>query len=396
MANATPQAPGSITPNTPLGVNPLALQDAAYGPAVDNTPQDIAASIGHHMKAAAPVLASIPDTGQSQDQSQPLAAGQSPFASPQAADPPAPLPDAAPQEPDMSRTPLASDPEIPITGDGWRPEKNTTLHKLADLFLGRQFGSDLTDDRNKAGAMQHFFTNPQESVRRMMQVDPKVGIALADKVQDNQRLDSSAEMQKMYKQEKIKAGLVAHLGPINSMFLADGKTPDEAARAKAWGLLAPSINSQARKLGIGEDMLNLPDEYSPLSLQSAIAGEIPLPKQATNALSALKESDTVDNRKVVNAQHDKGLVIQQQNANAHTQSVSQTGAHMKVSERQAQNRENRMAAKATAKNPMPIYDKKTGKQIGQRVNNIIKVIGSDGNFHHYDVTAGTQNAKQID
>jgi hypothetical protein len=87
---------------------------------------------------------------------------------------------------DALTSPAAPGVTLPSTPDNWKPHHAGILGQIADYILGTHFGRE-NESRNMQGALEHFQTNPQEAINRLMQVNPDAAVKLYDKVTDNNR-----------------------------------------------------------------------------------------------------------------------------------------------------------------------------------------------------------------
>ena len=206
------QTPGN--PAVPLGVNPLSQQDNAFGLNVLNSPQELAQSIG---------------TPASSAQTNP------------------------------------DEPAQTITGDTFKPQKETALQQIGDFFLGHPF-ERMIHNRNMTAALKGIQTEPERAISRLNQFDPEAGYTAYKDLQASKRADDTQQALIGTRQERMVGPLRASAGSIL-------KLPEDK-RADAWAAMAPQLTRTRDALGIPADVFPIPEQYDALQVQSMYDGGI--------------------------------------------------------------------------------------------------------------------------
>lgn len=173
-----------------------------------------------------------------------------------------------PQPPNSPPTQAMASDEKPINIDGWKPHHRTTLGFLADALLSGFAGTAATPFANKASrdnmheAMEGFTQDPENTIRRIAQFDPKTALALQERYTDNSRqqgnLDRQNELFDMKKEELV-------YGRVASMM--------QGANKDTWPKMRELALAIGNKYGVDASTY-IPTDYDPDSIEFIRNGAI--------------------------------------------------------------------------------------------------------------------------
>ncbi len=159
-------------------------------------------------------------------------------------------------------------PDLEVTGDGWKPRKPTILGAIADAFLmsrgGKPMFSIMRDQRNVNEALSDFGADPMTAIRRLSRVPGQEGKAwdMYNQTVDNQRADVQADSLNDSRSEK-------YMTRVGGMLNAIMRAKDPAA---AYSANIDRIRKYAE--GRGLDISALPDAFDEDAINSYIMGGV--------------------------------------------------------------------------------------------------------------------------
>lgn len=162
--------------------------------------------------------------------------------------------------------------DVTVTGDGWKPRKQTILGALADGYLmskGKQPMFSLMRDRRSFNeAMQGYQQDPKQSINRVLKIPGMEDEALKmlNQQTDNDRAATVAQLQKAKFEEGIRDRVAALMG---------------AAKPDTWGSVAPIAKRVLERYGM--DTSEIPENYDEAAIQAFRYGAVPVDKQMDNA-----------------------------------------------------------------------------------------------------------------
>lgn len=295
-------------------------------------------------------------------------------------DPLAPLPNATtssaqqpvdnPYVPDTPKE-LSQGDDITVTGDSWRPHKESTLGKIADTLLllrGRApVFRQRTDDANIRDAMKGYDRDPAAAIHRVGMVDTDAALKLRDYMEkmDANKLLQEERIQSM--REKGYDRLAAVAGAITDPKVKDKET--------AYGQLLPTLRGLADQYHLdGENMF--PDKYDPDKIGSIRAGGFTAYQQ-----EALANQDQTNQR--LTDQNAENIELRKQGLQIEQSNSEETARHNRATE----------GAKPQPPQIKRVLDADgnvVGVTDGKRA-----LINRNGQRIEYDVRAGWNNAVVI-
>lgn len=235
-------------------------------------------------------------------------------ATPQAA----PDPVAAPLDPqismDQSREALAPDvqnsanggEDIVVTGDGWKPRKQTVLGAIADAYLmsqgkGPMFANARTQ-RNVNEAMEGFASDPDKAMRRLSRVPGYTDKAwnMYNQHADNKRADLQAQSIAEQRKDAGRNRVAAMIGTIQ----------DDASYQRSLPTLRRLLESR------GVDPSELPDTWDPDIARLLRAGGMTVDQQEDNSRDADYDTQRLNQyqQTIDNTQDYRGRRLEQMGA----------------------------------------------------------------------------------
>jgi hypothetical protein len=136
--------------------------------------------------------------------------------------------------PAMQPPPIDNTQDINVTGDAWKPKKETTLGHIYDFLDGKPTYEKKTDDENLKSAMQGFDENPIRTIRRVAKVNPTLAWNMYNQYHDNKIQDDIAKSRTDDETLARASGLLATATPqtypiiqqrLNKYFEAKGFDP---------------------------------------------------------------------------------------------------------------------------------------------------------------------------
>jgi hypothetical protein len=155
---------------------------------------------------------------------------------------------------------------VTVTGDGWKPDKRSTLGTVLDMLFGKPIFANRIRNKNIQGAMEDFDPrDPMKNVKRLMQVPgmQKDAWALYDRVSDNRRQDAAADSLQDSRKDRYMDRMASWANRIQN----------SANPAETYQQMRPVMQRYAEMYGI-DDMVELPETYDPGSVDSLVTGKV--------------------------------------------------------------------------------------------------------------------------
>ena len=204
--------------------------------------------------------------------------------------------------------------DVTVTGDDFIPKKESTIARIADIFLHGIF-ERRTNNANLIEAMKGYDRDPESAIRRVNKFDPGAAQRLRE---SNERMEANRILQEERIQALREKGFDRLSGMVGA--ITNSKKPDEA-----YTQVLPTLRAYANQYHLDGDNM-FPDKYDPGKVGAIRQGGLTAYQQ-----EALKNQDETQarldkNMEVDNAEtkryHDaqleltkERLGIAQQNAN---------------------------------------------------------------------------------
>jgi hypothetical protein len=255
----------------------------------------------------------------------------------------------APQPP----APHSADDVIAVTGDSWKPKKDTILGALADAISYYTDGTtpfkDERDKQNMISASKGLMNHPEEAIGRIAQIDPTAAWKYRSQVVDDTRQQKNLE-----RQNRVYDGTNENIVYNRVAGMMNAATPE------TW----KAMREQAIKVGQlrGVDVSSLiPEDYDENAARYIAYGAVPPAKQMQMNETSRYHDATTDyrnrNLQERSTYHQGQLGLDAQRNNIAAGNLSERSEHNDVTEQQGQER----IDKTPAKPQQRAYDTKYGR-----------------------------------
>jgi len=261
-----------------------------------------------------------------------------------------------------------NDRPIEVTGDDWKPKKESILGQIGDFMLMRRGMQPVfrqrTDQANLESAMQGFQKDPETAISRVRKIDPEMAMRLQEqqsRVQANQELAKQRLMARQEAGGKLMGGVLSSL-------------PKDDTAPAVYQKILPKLRGMADYYGYPSDLFS--DKYDKDEINAMVSqGITPYQAQRLGQQERSTQSE-------INYRGERLKDFDAQNAETRRYHQSMEGISQQRVDQAAANAaktpDKSVSTLQTKYGPMEVVGGKKGR-----------LVGPDGNVHYYLNVNGT-------